>query len=109
MDVKDLDRISLWMGKPCTCEGEYWGSCEQHGNGGLSIPWESSDSKAVELIKTLVEKDYYFELNNRGADDRFTFDVWCNPWGGYLAVERQSTIAGAVAAAVLTLIEQEEV
>ena len=108
------DRISLFMGKLCTCThldkedkkgNMYWGSCLMHGEGGKPIPWDTDDARAVEILPRLVAKGYRFELNVRGKKGLYTFGLWLNPMDGYIAVKNSETIAGAIAAATLQLIE----
>ena len=120
--MNDNDKISNWMGKPCTCEhmspgystrdggDRYWGSCAAHSHGGESIPWDTDDSLAPELMKMLVVKKYMYELHGGGASHHLSVTEHLENyefvpiWSDY-----KESISEAVSSAVLKLIEQEEV
>jgi hypothetical protein len=113
--MNNNDKISLWMGRPCSCVTEidssnlvrgipqpttYWGNCAMHGLGGLSIPWETSERRAVELLSVLVEKGYWVELKH------FNIHKWRLDMGDYSPAEtlfgpKKPTIAEAITSAIL--------
>ena len=113
--MNNNDKISQWMGRPCTCEksydlmgGEsittYWGDCAMHGLGGLSIPWETSERRAIELLSVLADRGHVPCLYHR-------LGIWvCNvnqntdkPFG----LGMKPTIAQAICDAVLSIIGKE--
>jgi hypothetical protein len=71
-----------------------------HGLGGLSIPWETSERRAVELLSVLVEKGYWVELKH------FNIHKWRLDMGDYSPAEtlfgpKKLTIAEAITSAIL--------
>ena len=119
--MNNNDKISLWMGRPCTCEksydlmgGEsvttYWGDCAMHGLGGLSIPWETSDRKAADLLSEMTNRNLFINLRSFPAplmgdiptDERYRCDIMSadKSWYGL-----GPTIAQATTAALIQMIK----
>lgn len=113
------DKISQWMGRECTCVTydngtKYWGGCAMHGNGGRPIPWQTSDRRAVELLPVLVEKGYWYVLQDKEGQHSFMFgryadDVKAGKFPSFNYIEqRKPAISEAITSAVLALIEREK-
>ena len=118
--MNNNDKISQWVGKYCTCEHgfemdnltgmlyptKYWGNCAMHGLGGLSIPWETSERRAIELFPLLLDRGFIPALFvAHTAPNKWQCDIAKS--SDYDAVARgiQPDIAGAICAAMVQLIE----
>jgi hypothetical protein len=104
--------LAQWAGIECQCGREpsygstlYWRDCPRHSNND-NPPDYGRDGGAITLLSKLNELGYRFELNNRGKENDYTLEVWIKPQDGFLAVVEKPTIAAAIKAAVLQLIEQ---
>jgi hypothetical protein len=92
--------LAQWAGLECRCETLFC-TCDAH-------PDYDRDEVAVTLLSKLNELGYRFELNNRGKENDYTLEVWIKPQDGFLAVVEKPTIAAAIKAAVLQLVQQEK-
>lgn len=112
------EKISNWIGRPCTCEGEYWGSCAMHHLGGLPTPYHTSDRAAVELLSELVQRGYYYDSqSNYDGTHTYVFGEWIDDvMHGHTYKIRHvltdhneccPTIAEAICTALLQLIDKE--
>jgi hypothetical protein len=75
-----------------------------HGLGGLSIPWETSDRRAVELLPILDDKKYGFTLFNSRAGT-YALEIFCREKLPKPISAESRTLAGAITSAVLKLLE----
>ena len=82
---------------------KYWGNCAMHGLGGLSIPWETSARRAVELLAVFPERGYGVGLESKIAPDGWGLTVFRD--GAEWFTFEAPTIAQAVCGAVLQIIE----
>jgi hypothetical protein len=112
------DKISLWMGRPCTCvhgteidsgvvtPTRYWGKCAMHGLGGLSIQWETSEQRAVELMAVFSKHRLGVRLESTIDTDGWVLTVFRH--GAERLTFEAPTIAQAVCGAVLQIIQYDE-
>ena len=81
-----------------------------HGLGGLSIPWETSDRKAADLLSEMTNRNLFINLRSFPAplmgdiptDERYRCDIMSadKSWYGL-----GPTIAQATTAALIQMIE----
>lgn len=118
------EKISEWHGRPCTCEHgfepdpiggivqttTYWGNCAMHSCGGSPTPYLTSDPRAVELLETLVEKNYPHKLEFTSNWQRYTFEVsvWHNKVGFKTYAASRQRLADAICSAILLMMRKEQ-
>ena len=112
------EKISAWIGRPCTCVTEldsdnllngipqyttYWGNCAMHSLGGRPTPYVTSDRCASELLTICAERGYAPYLYHKAG-------LWtCGLNGdvpGYLGLGIKPTMAEAICQAVTSLIDR---
>ena len=110
------EKISLWVGRPCTCEtlddrgSMYWGDCAMHSMGGLPTPYVTSDRCAVDLLSEMTNRNLFVNLRSFPAPlmgdvpagERYRCDIMTatDSWHGL-----GPTIAQAICAALTLMIE----
>ncbi len=119
------EKISIWVGRPCTCVTEldsdnimqgipqyttYWGNCAMHSVGGRPTPYVTSDRCAVDLLSEMTNRNLFVNLRSFPAplmgdvphDERYRCDIMSADKSWYAL---GPTIAQATTAALIQMIE----
>lgn len=101
------EKISAWVGKECSCDGEYWGDCAMHHLGGLPTPYVTSDRCAVELLPVLVDSGIRFTLGYDINQKRYYMTLFGvgSPGGAGVMLSMRPTISEAISVAVVAAID----
>ena len=78
-----------------------------HGQGGMPIPWQTSERKAVELLPVLMERGYSYCLKSY-PDNLIFFQIYDLEENAVTKYIVQPDIPQAICAAILQLIEMEK-